>query len=236
MQDGDDQGRVPAPGPADERRPGRGGPADLAAEIARERVQHAVLGPQVFPAGVMAGPVRPELEAELPQRLVVHESGHGQRLPGEQRLVVGRHVLARRVQAVRPHGDRVVGLQVVRLGVDHRHALGVGPGRLGQRDRRVVGGDHQERLEQGGDLVAVALDQPHLARYLVRGPARGDHGRVRVEHRHQGDGGQDLQRAGGRGTGRVGPWPPVPGRFRRRRRRRPRPSPSAAAARRGPDS
>ena len=144
----------------------------------------------------MAGPVRPELEAELPQRLVVHESGHGQRLPGEQRLVVGRHVLARRVEAVRPHGDRVVGLQVVRLGVDHRHALGVGPGRLGQRDRRVVSGDHQERLEQGGDLVAVALDQPHLARYLVRGPARGDHGRVRVEHRHQGDGGQDLQRAG----------------------------------------
>ena len=52
-------------------------------------------------------------------------------------------------------------------------------------------------MNRAETCVAVALDQPHLARYLVRGPARGDHGRVRVEHRHQGDGGQDLQRAGG---------------------------------------
>ena len=198
VQDGHHQGGAAPPGPPDERGHGRGGPADLAAEIAAEGAEHGVLGVQGDHAVVvMAGAVRPERETERPQRLVVHERRDGQRLPGEQRLVVGGDVLAPGVEPVRCHGHRVVGLQVVRLGVHHRHAPGVGPGRLDEGYRRVVGGDHQQRFEQVGDPVSVPGDQPDLARLDVGGPARGDHGRIRAERLHQGDGGQHLQRAGG---------------------------------------
>jgi hypothetical protein len=54
--------------------------------------------------------------------VVAQERGQLQRLPGDQRQVVGRGVLARGVQPVRVDGDGVVGLQVPRLGVDLRHA------------------------------------------------------------------------------------------------------------------
>ena len=129
--------------------------------------------------------------------LVVHELRDGERLPGEQRLVVGGHVLSRPVEAVRQAGHRVVGLQVMCLGVHHRDALGDRAGRLGDRQRGVVGGDQQHRLEQVGYPVSVPGEEPDLARHGVGGPAGGDHGRVRVEHRHQGDRGQHLERARG---------------------------------------
>ncbi len=198
VEDRHHQRGVSPPGPADERRLGRGGPADLATEVPPERGQHRVLAVKGDHAvAVMPGAVRPERETERQQPLVVHERGYGQRPPGEQRLVVRGDMLASGVEPVRRHGHRVVRAQVACLRVDHRHAPGVRPGRLREGDRRVVCGNHQQRLEQIGDPVAVAGDQPDLARLDGGGPARCDHGGVRLERLHQGDGGEHLQRAGG---------------------------------------
>jgi len=191
VQDGHHQRGVAPPGPPDERGPCPGGPADLPAEVARIGVQHRVLGVQGDRL-VM----RPDHEPDGAQHLVVHELGEGQRLAGEQRLVVDRGVLAGGIQPVRCDRHRVVRLQMAGFGVHHGDAPAVGAGRLGQGHRGVVGRDHQQRLEQVGDRVAVTLDEPHLAGHGGRCPVRGNHRRARVEHRHQGDGGQHLQRAG----------------------------------------
>ncbi len=190
VHEGHDERVAVAPGPGDERGLGRGGPADLPAQVAGVGVQHRVLVEQLDRMTAM------QREHGRPGRLDPHELRHGQRLPGEQGQVVGGGVLPPGVQPVRHPGHGVIGLEPVRLGVHHGHALGVGPGRLGEGDRRVVRGNQQQGLEEVGHLIRVALDQPDLVRRDVGGQGRGDHGGVRVQHRHQCVRGEHLQRAG----------------------------------------
>ena len=166
------------------------GPADLAADAPGIGGEQRVLVEQGL--GLVPGH-----HETLADRLVVlHERGHPERLPGDQGQVIGRSVLARRVQAVRVDGHGVVGLQVPGLGVDQRHALAERPRRLRQGDRGVVRGDRQQRGEQVGDLVRAPGHQAGHVRHgrgsLLAGHRRG----VGVEHRDQGDRGQHLERAG----------------------------------------
>ena len=178
------------PRPADERGLRRPGPADLAAQVAAVAAQHRVLvvqGHQVPPG---------EREGGRPLGLDPHQRRDGQRLPGEQREVVGGTALAPGVQPAGPPGHRVVRPQVARLGVHHGHAAAGGAGGLGQRDGRVLGRDQQHRPEQGGHPVTAAGHQPHRGRRDAGRHPGGQHGRARAQHRHQRVSGQDLQRAG----------------------------------------
>ena len=190
VQQGHDERDAVPPGHPDVRGARGAGPADLAAD------SPGVAGQQ----GVLV--VQPDLlvplylEQPAGRLVVLQERGHPQRLPGEQGQVVGGGVLARGVQAVRVDGDGVVRLQVPRLGVDQRHALPVGPHRLGQRDRRVVGRDGQQRGEQRGDLVRVPGQQAHDVRHGRGGQLAGDDQGIRVEQRDQRDRGEHLERAG----------------------------------------
>ena len=167
------------------------GPADLAAEVAPVGVEHRVLVEQLDRVAAV------QREHRRPGGLDPHELTDGQRLPGEQGQVVGGGVLAPGVQAVRPLGHGVVSLEPVRLGVHQGHALVVGPGRLREGDRRVVGGNQQQGLEQVRHLVRMPLDQAYLVRGHVRGQPRGHHGGVWLQHRHQRVRGEYLQGAGG---------------------------------------
>ena len=190
MHEGHDERVAVPPGPGDERGLGRRGPADLAAEVATVGVEHRVLVEQLDRVTAV------QREHRRTGGLDPHELTDGQRLPGEQGEIVGGAVLALGVQPVGPLGHGVVSLEPVRLGVHHGHALVVGPGRLREGDRRIVGGNEQQGLEQIGHLVRVPLDQADLVRGHVRGQPRGHHGGVRLQRRHQRVRGEYLQRAG----------------------------------------
>ena len=190
MHEGHDQRVAVPPGPGDERGLGRRGPADLAAEVAPVGAEHRVLVEQLDRVAAV------QREHRRPGGLDPHELRHGQRLPGEQGQVVGGGVLALGVEPVGPPGHGVVGLEPAGLGVHQGHALAVGPGRLGEGDRRVVGGNQQQGLEQVRHPVRAPLDQAYLVRGHVRGQPRGHHGGVWLEHRHQRVRGEYLQGAG----------------------------------------